>query len=180
MTPCARRGAIQAECQIGRQGRFCFRTLSSGIFLARTEIRVDCCFREAVDCHEITNQGALSRFFAELRDLVNCERGPLSELYTLIVTRPRSVNSTVFPARFEEMEEPRRAAKAICPPEEILLPVPGAVISGAREWTSIALHGQGKLDLPRRFPPFEEGAPRHDPSGACSQSWIWSSFNSVS
>ncbi len=78
---------------------------------------------------------------------------------------PRSVNSTVFPARFEEMEEPRQVAKVICPPEEILLPVPGAVISGAREWTSIALHGQGKLDLPSRFSPFEEGAPRHDPSG---------------
>ena len=78
---------------------------------------------------------------------------------------PRSVNSTVFPARFEAMEEPRRAAKIICPPEEILLPVPGAVISGAREWTSIALHGQGKPDLPHRFPPFEEGAPRHDPLG---------------
>ncbi len=78
---------------------------------------------------------------------------------------PQSVNSTVFPARFEAMENPRQAAKVICPLEEILLPVPGAVISGARGWTSIALHGQGKLGLPRRFPPFEEGAPSHDPSG---------------
>ncbi len=78
---------------------------------------------------------------------------------------PRSVNSTVFPTRFEEMEEPRQVAKVICPLGKILLPVPCEVISGAREWTSIALHGQGKLDLPRRFPPFEEGAPSHDPSG---------------
>ena len=33
--------------------------------------------------------------------------------------------STVFLARFEEMEDPRQAAKVICPLAEILLPVPG-------------------------------------------------------
>ena len=70
---------------------------------------------------------------------------------------PRSVNSTVFLARFKEMEDPRQAAKVICPLEEILLPIPDAVISGARGWTSIALHGQRKLDLLRRFPPFGDG-----------------------
>ena len=51
---------------------------------------------------------------------------------------PQPVNSAVFLARFEELEEPRQAAKVICPLEEILLPVPCAVRSGARGWTSIS------------------------------------------
>ncbi len=51
---------------------------------------------------------------------------------------PQPVNSAVFLTRFEEVEDPRQAAKVICPLEEILLPVPGAVISGARGWTSVS------------------------------------------
>ena len=40
-----------------------------------------------------------------------------------------------------------------------------AVISGAQGWVSIALYGRKKLDLLRRFLPFEEGTPSHDQLG---------------
>ena len=36
------------------------------------------------------------------------------------------------------------------------------VISGSDGWTSIALYGQKKLELLRRFLPFENGTPCHD------------------
>ena len=39
------------------------------------------------------------------------------------------------------------------------------MISGADGWTSIALYGQKKLELLRRFLPFENGTPCHDQLG---------------
>ena len=39
------------------------------------------------------------------------------------------------------------------------------MISGADGWTSIALYGQKKLELLRRFLPFENGTPSHDQLG---------------
>jgi predicted transposase YbfD/YdcC len=39
------------------------------------------------------------------------------------------------------------------------------VISGANNWTSIALYGEKKLDVLRRFLPFADGTPCHDQLG---------------
>ena len=71
----------------------------------------------------------------------------------------------VFLDYFEEVDDPRQAAKVLYPFEEILLLVLCAVISGADNWTSIALYGQKKLDVLRRFLPFEGGTPCHDQLG---------------
>ena len=71
----------------------------------------------------------------------------------------------VFLDYFEEVDDPRQAAKVLYPFEEILLLVLCAVISGADNWTSIALYGQKKLDLLRRFLPFADGTPCHDQLG---------------
>lgn len=40
-----------------------------------------------------------------------------------------------------------------------------AVISGADGWTSIAIYGEKKLELLRRFLPFKTGTPSHDQLG---------------
>ena len=71
----------------------------------------------------------------------------------------------VFLSYFEEIDDPHQAAKVLYPFEEILLLVLCAVISGADNWTSIALYGQKKLDVLRRFLPFSEGTPCHDQLG---------------
>ncbi|MCP4185352.1 MAG: ISAs1 family transposase [Hyphomicrobiales bacterium] len=71
----------------------------------------------------------------------------------------------VFLQYFEPVEDPRQAAKILYPFEEILLLVLCAVISGADNWTSIALYGQKKLDVLRRFLPFADGTPCHDQLG---------------
>lgn len=71
----------------------------------------------------------------------------------------------VFLHYFEPVEDPRQAAKVLYPFEEILLLVLCAVISGADNWTSIALYGQKKLDVLRRFLPFADGTPCHDQLG---------------
>ena len=71
----------------------------------------------------------------------------------------------VFLYYFEEVDDPRQIAKILYPFDEILLLVLCAVISGADNWTSIALYGQKKLDLLRRFLPFVDGTPCHDQLG---------------
>ena len=71
----------------------------------------------------------------------------------------------VFLQYFEPVEDPRQAAKVLYPFEEILLLVLSAVISGADNWTSIALYGKKKLDVLRRFLPFADGTPCHDQLG---------------
>lgn len=81
---------------------------------------------------------------------------------------------------FGDIDDPRQVAKILYPFEEILLLVLCAVISGADNWTSIALYGQKKLDVLRRFLPFTDGTPCHDQLGSCFPDWIWSSFNNVS
>ena len=70
-----------------------------------------------------------------------------------------------FLTHFESVEDPRQEAKVAWPPDEVLLPVLCAVISGADGWTSIALHGERKLEFPRRFLPFRGGTPCHDQLG---------------
>lgn len=76
-----------------------------------------------------------------------------------------SRTTPVFLSYFEPVEDPRQAAKVLYPFEEILLLVLCAVISGADNWTSIALYGQKKLDVLRRFLPFVDGTPCHDQLG---------------
>lgn len=71
----------------------------------------------------------------------------------------------VFLEYFGEIDDPRQAAKVLYPFEEILLLVLCAVISGADNWTAIALYGQKKLDVLRRFLPFCDGTPCHDQLG---------------
>ncbi len=50
-----------------------------------------------------------------------------------------------FLTHYEDIEDPRQAAKVIYPLDEILLLVLFAVISGAQGWTLIALYGEKKL-----------------------------------
>ena len=70
-----------------------------------------------------------------------------------------------FLSHFDGMNDPRQAAKIIYPLNEIFLLVVCAVISGAQDWVSIALYGQKKLGLLRRFLPFEDATPSHDQLG---------------
>ena len=63
------------------------------------------------------------------------------------------------------MDDPRQAAKIVYPLNEIFLLVVCAIISGAQDWVSIALYGQKKLGLLRRFLPFEDATPSHDQLG---------------
>ncbi len=70
-----------------------------------------------------------------------------------------------FLTHFESMEDPRQQARVVYPLDEILLLVLCAVISGAQDWTSIALYGEKKLELLRRFLPFAEETPSHDQLG---------------
>lgn len=78
---------------------------------------------------------------------------------------PIASNTPVFLDYFKHIDDPRQAAKILYPIEEILLLVLCAVISGADNWTSIALYGEKKLDLLRRFLPFADGTPCHDQLG---------------
>lgn len=77
----------------------------------------------------------------------------------------QSAASPAFLTHFERVEDPRQAAKVVYPLEEIFLLVLCAVISGAQGWVAIALYGEKKLDLLRRFLPFEDGTPSHDQLG---------------
>jgi predicted transposase YbfD/YdcC len=70
-----------------------------------------------------------------------------------------------FLDHFSKLEDPRQIKKAIYPLEEILLLVLCAVLSGADDWVAIALYGEKKRDLLRRFLPFANGTPSHDQLG---------------
>ena len=63
------------------------------------------------------------------------------------------------------MDGPRQTAKIVYPLNEIFLLVVCAVISSAQNWVSIALYGRKKLDLLRRFLPFEDATPSHGQLG---------------
>jgi len=77
----------------------------------------------------------------------------------------QSVATPDFLTHFEGIKDPRQARKVVYPLDEVLLLVLCAVISGAQGWVSIALYGQKKLDLLRRFLPFEDATPSHDQLG---------------
>ena len=78
---------------------------------------------------------------------------------------PNDPTAPAFLTHFQAIEDPRQVGKILYPLDEILLLVLCGVISGADGWTSIALYGQKKLELLRRFLPYENGTPSHDQLG---------------
>lgn len=74
-------------------------------------------------------------------------------------------HTPAFLKHFASMNDPRQEAKVTYPLDEVFLLVLCAVISGADGWTSIALYGDKKLELLRRFLPFKDGTPSHDQLG---------------
>src|SRR5271166_2122379 len=73
--------------------------------------------------------------------------------------------TTVFLSYFKDMPDHRQAGKVTYPLDEILLLCRLAVLAGAEAFTDIARFGEKKLELLRRFRPFEHGTPAHDHLG---------------
>ena len=73
--------------------------------------------------------------------------------------------TTVFLSYFKDMPDHRQAGKVTYPLDEILLLCLLAVLAGAEAFTDIARFGEKKLELLRRFRPFEHGPPAHDHLG---------------
>ncbi len=73
--------------------------------------------------------------------------------------------SVVFLSYFKDLPDPCQRGKVMYPLDEILLLCLLAVIAGADTFTDIARFGQKKLDLLRRFRPFQDGTPSHDHLG---------------
>jgi predicted transposase YbfD/YdcC len=71
----------------------------------------------------------------------------------------------VFLSYFKDLSDPRQRGKVTYPLEEILLLCLLAVLAGAETFVDIALFGEMKLDLLRRFRPFRNGTPAHDHLG---------------
>jgi predicted transposase YbfD/YdcC len=87
---------------------------------------------------------------------------------------------------FESLEDPRQAGKVWYRLDEVLLLCLVAVLAAAESWVEIAEFGKKKLELLRRFRPFENGTPSHDQLGdlfaaldakqfqACFIAWVGS------
>lgn len=73
--------------------------------------------------------------------------------------------AVVFLEYFKDMPDPRQRGKVLYPLSEILLLCLLAVLGGAETITDIALFGEKKLSLLRRFRPFADGTPSHDHLG---------------
>lgn len=73
--------------------------------------------------------------------------------------------TAVFLSYFSEMPDVRQQVKVVYPLPEILLLCLMAVVGGADTFTEIARFGERKLELLRRFLPFENGTPSHDHLG---------------
>ena len=75
--------------------------------------------------------------------------------------------NNTFESYFSSLQDPRRTTKGhyYYPLHEILLLVLSSVLCGFKDWTSIELFGNTKLDWLRRFYPFEHGIPSHDVLG---------------
>lgn len=73
--------------------------------------------------------------------------------------------TVVFLNHFSDLQDPRQPGKVSYPLDEVLLLCLLAVLAGAECFTEIALFGVKKLDLLRRFRPFEDGTPAHDHLG---------------
>ena len=68
----------------------------------------------------------------------------------------------VFLSFFENLADPRQPGKIIYALPEILLLNLLAVLAGAENFVDVARFGQKKVELLRRFLPFEGGTPSHD------------------
>ena len=73
--------------------------------------------------------------------------------------------SIVFLEHFAELQDPRQPGKAVYALNEALLLCLLAVLAGAGTFTDIALFGEKKLHLLRRFLPYANGTPPHDRLG---------------
>jgi predicted transposase YbfD/YdcC len=70
-----------------------------------------------------------------------------------------------FLESFGPLEDHRQRAKVLYPLDEVLLLVLLGVLAGCEGWVEIAKFGEAKLDLLRRFRPYEDGTPSHDQLG---------------
>src|SRR5580700_3620289 len=68
----------------------------------------------------------------------------------------------VFLNHFKDLSDPRQPGKVIYPLDEVLLLCLLAVLGRAETFVDIALFGEKKLALLRRFRPFRDGTPSHD------------------
>ena len=75
------------------------------------------------------------------------------------------VETTRFLHYFKDMPDYRQPGKVDYPLAEILLLCLMAVLAGAEAFTDIARFGEKKIDLLRRFRPFQNGTPSHDHLG---------------
>lgn len=73
--------------------------------------------------------------------------------------------SVVFLRYFEDLPDARQIGKVRYPLAEVLLLCLLAVLAGAETFVDIALFGDKKLGLLRRFRPFAQGTPSHDHLG---------------
>ena len=85
---------------------------------------------------------------------------------------------------FSALDDPRQSWKVCYPLEEVLLIVLCATMMGARDFVQIERWGNRKLDFLRRFLPFAQGVPSHDPLNdvinalpterfqACFMAWV--------
>ena len=73
--------------------------------------------------------------------------------------------AVVFLDYFKDLRDPRQRGKVIYPLDEVLLLCLLAVLGGAETFVDIALFGEKKIDLLRRFRPFRDGTPSHDHLG---------------
>lgn len=73
--------------------------------------------------------------------------------------------SIVFLDHFAGLDDPRQPGKVVYPLNEVLLLCLLAVLAGAETFTDIALFGEKKLHLLRRFLPYMNGTPPHDRLG---------------
>lgn len=71
----------------------------------------------------------------------------------------------VFLEHFSDLPDPRQPGKVVYPLQEILLLCLLAVLAGAEGFVDIARFGKKKIELLRRFLPFEHGTPSHDQLG---------------
>jgi predicted transposase YbfD/YdcC len=71
----------------------------------------------------------------------------------------------VFLENFSDLPDPRQPGKVTYPLQEILLLCLLAVLAGAEGFVDIARFGKKKIELLRRFLPFEHGTPSHDQLG---------------
>ncbi len=73
--------------------------------------------------------------------------------------------TVVFLSYFKDLPDSRQQGKVRYPLPEVLLLCLLAVLAGAETITDIARFGEKKLELLRRFRPFEAGTPAHDHLG---------------